>query len=268
MIRSWLAALVPELCPRCRGPTARGFCTGCVLDFARVELPCLVCGLPCPVKRCPGLCGAWHVEALVAPFVYTAPLDGQLRALKFDGARALGRALGLLLAAELARRNETADALIPVPLHRARLRERGYNQAAEIARIVAVELGIPLHVHGARRDRATAAQATLRLGERGSNVAGAFTVERGYAELRVALVDDVVTTGATINALAAAVRAAGARTVVAWAIARTPEPREQRATRASAAIEVIEKDPDEDRRTHPGIVRECAKASLGLTVPG
>jgi ComF family protein len=146
-----------------------------------------------------------------------------VQALKFHGVRALGRAFGLLLAYELERRNVSVDALIPVPLHASRLRERSYNQAAEIARVVAAELDIPLHVHGACRVRATAAQTTLDVADRNLNVAGAFVVEKDYTGRRVALIDDVITTGATVNALAAAVRLAGAAAVSAWAIARTPE---------------------------------------------
>jgi ComF family protein len=226
--------------------------------------------LPRPVAHCPKRRAAWQIDALVAPYSYSWPLDRQVQALKFDGKRALGRALGLLLTAEVRRRREAADALIPVPLHPARLRERGYNQAAEIARTVAAELGIPLHVHGIRRRKATASQSTLRLAERRANVAGAFAVQRTYAGLRVALVDDVITTGATVNALAAAVRSAGAASVVAWAIARTLEQEKQSAGDAraarSAAVEVVEQNAAEHGRADPGVVRECTKAFLGRAV--
>lgn len=269
-IRSWLASLVPELCPRCHGPTARGFCAACARDFGRVADPCLVCGLPRPVASCPRRAGGWHVDALIAPYLYSAPLDRQVQALKFGGVRALGRALGLLLAAELERRHVAADALIPVPLHRARLRTRGYNQAAEIARMLAAELEMPLHMHGIRRVRASAAQTTLELADRRANVAGAFIVERSFAGLRVALVDDVITTGATVNALAAVVRSAGASTVSAWAIARTPElARGGTHDRAacSDAVEIVENDSAKHGCAEPGVVEERPKTTLGRARP-
>jgi hypothetical protein len=110
--------------------------------------------------------GSWHVAAIVAPYCYAPPLYHELYALKFNGARALGRALGLLLAAELDARGVRADLLVPVPLHAARLRARGYNQAAEIARTVSVELDIPLRVRGIRRRNPTTAQSTLRRAQR------------------------------------------------------------------------------------------------------
>jgi ComF family protein len=194
-----------------------------------------------------------------------------VQALKFHGVRALGRAFGLLLTDELERRTASVDALIPVPLHSSRLRERGYNQAAEIARIPAARLRIPLHLRGIRRVRATAAQATLDLLDRNVNVAGAFMVEHDYTGLRVALVDDVITTGATVNALAAATRSSGAVSVSAWAIARTPELASAGGTQVRAAcsalVEIVEQNSDEHCRTEPGIVQECLKASLALAAP-
>jgi ComF family protein len=254
----WLSALLPEQCPRCRGSTVRGFCSGCARDFATIVAPCRECGLARPVGRCPKTRTAWHVEALVAPFAYAPPLYRQLHALKFSGARVLGRALGLLLAAELDRRAARADALVAVPLHPRRLRERGYNQAEEIARTLAAELGIPLFDAGLRRSRVTAAQTTLGSRARGANVAHAFTADNRYAGMQVAVVDDVITTGATVNAVAAALRAVAATSVVAWAVARTLEL--PAAIRGSSAKQVVEQNADEHGAAEPGVARESAEA--------
>lgn len=218
-----LAALVPERCPRCRGPTRRGFCLGCAADFARIAAPCPVCALPQPVARCPKNLGAWHLRGIVAPYRYAPPLYRQLLALKFRGGRAFGRAFGLLLAPDIVRAGAEVDALIAVPLHPARLRERGYNQAGEIARILSAETGIAVISRAARRARPTMAQSTLRPLERRANVAGAFEAHASCRGLRIAVVDDVVTTAATVNALAAALLSAGAASVEAFAVARTLE---------------------------------------------
>jgi ComF family protein len=260
----WMRVLFPEHCPRCRGPTARGFCTGCAQDFARIATPCGKCGLPLPVGRCPQTRNPWHIDALVAPYVYARPLYRQLHALKFNGARMLGRALGLLLAAELDRRALRADALVAVPLHAKRLRERGYNQAEEIARTLAAELDIPFSAAGIRRRKATAPQSSLGSAARGANVAHAFEADRRYEGLRLAVVDDVITTGATVNAVAAALKDVAALSVMAWAVARTPE-LPGRAGRSSAK-QVIEQHADEDRPAEPGVACEGAQAHCRIAV--
>lgn len=215
--------MIPELCPRCLGPTGRGFCDGCRGDFLRVARPCGACALPWPVAHCPRRDSSWRVARVVAPYLYAAPLSTLLQSLKFTGVRALGRAFGLLLAPEVEAAASRVDALLAVPLHPGRLRERGYNQAVEIARILARELRTPLLTAAARRRLPTRPQSTLRSGERQANLAAAFALSRDFAGASLAIVDDVVTTGATVNALAAAVHAAGARRVEAWAVARTPE---------------------------------------------
>jgi ComF family protein len=149
------------------------------------------------------------------------PLNHYVHELKYRGGRSLGRALALLLVERLAAARPAVDALVPVPLHARRLRERGYNQAVEIARTTASELQVPLLVRGVRRTHARKPQSGLTADERHANVAGAFSVTRALTGLRVAIVDDVITTGATANALATELQRAGAARVEAWAIART-----------------------------------------------
>ena len=216
-----LKRLFPEVCPACGGSTDAGFCTICTAGFPRVEHPCPRCGLTQPVLRCPRRATAWNVALVIAPLRYGVPVDHYLHALKYRGARKLGRALGLLLADRLRAQRIQIDALVAVPLHPRRLHERGYNQATEIARTVSQRLQIPLLARGIRRCRASPPQTGLDAKQRYANIATAFAISRDLSELRLAIVDDVITTGATVNALAAALAAAGAARLEAWAIART-----------------------------------------------
>lgn len=118
------------------------------------------------------------------------------------------------------------DLLIPMPLHPRRLQERGFNQAAEVARVLARQLSMPLDIHACKRVKFSAPQATLPLKQRVRNMHNAFVCERRFDGLKVALLDDVMTTGASLNALATAVKKAGAAMVECWVIART-QPQDQ-----------------------------------------
>ncbi len=117
---------------------------------------------------------------------------------------------------------EPPDLLIPVPLHRTRLRERGYNQSHEIARVLGRELGVAIDVRGCARVLATTAQTGLDERARRRNVRGAFVATGGFRQARLVIVDDVVTTGSTVNELARVLCRAGAARVDVWTVARTP----------------------------------------------
>lgn len=210
-----------ETCPSCAGPTQGDYCRACRNDCSAVPDPCSGCGLPRPVAGCPRHGASWAVDWIVAPYAYSSPLKERIHAFKFRGQRRLGRALGVLAAEALAPQRAQVDLLVAVPLHPSRLRERGYNQALELARTVAYELNLRLLLRGIRRLRSTPPQAGLKAAERARNLAHAFSVGRSVAGLRVFVVDDVITTGATVNALAIALKAAGARSVGALAVART-----------------------------------------------
>jgi ComF family protein len=218
-----LGRLFFEVCAGCAEASPAGLCGVCRAALRRVADACERCGLARPVASCPRRGRAWHVERVLAPFDYCAPLDGYVHALKYRGARRLGRTLALALVDELRDAARDVDALVPVPLHPRRLRERGFNQAAEIARTLGRALERPVLLAGIHRRGMQAAQAGRSAAERLENVATAFTVERELADARLAIVDDVVTTGATVNALAAALRGAGAARCDVWAVARTSE---------------------------------------------
>lgn len=163
------------------------------------------------------------LDAVVAPLEYRDPVNEHIQALKFAGRRQIGRALGEILveAVRAIPQGRDVDAVVAVPLHRRRFLERGYNQATEIARPVAATLSVDLYVAGIRRRRATTAQAQLSASERRSNLRRAFRVTRDLSNLNIAIIDDVITTGATVNALARELKRAGASSVQAWAVARS-----------------------------------------------
>jgi ComF family protein len=222
MVYGLMSRLFVESCPACEGPSDGGFCRICAAAFARVASPCARCGLAKPVRQCPLVSGGWHVDAVLAPFAYRPPLDHYVRALKYHGVRTLGRALALLLVPALALLRGDIDTLVAVPLHGTRRRERGYNQALEIALTLARELRLPELGRGVARRTAAATQTEQGAEERRASVAHAFHVAGNFAGRRIGIVDDVVTTGATVNALAAQLRAAGAARCVVIAVARTP----------------------------------------------
>jgi ComF family protein len=222
-LRVVLGVLFRETCPSCGGVSGAGFCSVCAADLPRTSDPCAGCGLARPVARCPRWATPWQVDAVVAPFAYAPPIDHYIQQLKYAGARSLGRAFGLTLAPAVRDACRDVDVLVPVPLHPTRLRERGYNQAIEIARPLCRALDTPLLLRGIERRHASPSQTGGSAEQRHASVTEAFRVARSLAGLRIAIVDDVITTGATVNALAAALLASGAMRCIAIAAARTPE---------------------------------------------
>lgn len=225
-LHAFRAVWIAESCPACNGPSDAGFCTECALELPRIERPCPICALPLPAAHCPRQNAEWRVSRVVAPFRYAPPLDTYLQRLKFGNGRMFGRALSLAVARTLEHAGAAAAAegavLVPVPLHRRRLLARGYNQATEIAVALARALGLDCAHGAATRRRPVVPQSRLGARARRANVAEAFAVSHSIRGRSVVIIDDVITTGATINALAAALLEAGAQDVAAWAVARTP----------------------------------------------
>ena len=161
-------------------------------------------------------------------FKYAYPVDHFIRAVKFRGDRVFARVLGELLAREHRSRGwEPPDCIVPMPLHFTRLRERGFNQALEIARFAASSLGTRVESRSLVRKIATREQSGLSLEVRRKNVRGAFEVVQALPHKRIALLDDVVTTGSTAMAAIDALQAAGAREIELWAIARVEKENSQ-----------------------------------------
>jgi ComF family protein len=198
-------------------------CPGCRHDLPTLPADrCPRCALPTPNGEVCGHCLRQppNFDRAEAVFQYAYPVDCLIHALKYRGELAAARFLGESLAQRLDGR-ASADLIIPMPLHQARIKQRGFNQAAEIARQVAEQIGLPLSSRAVTRVREGPPQTDLPLDERARNVVGAFVCEIDLTGLRVALVDDVMTSGASLNELAKVVRAAGASEVSAWVVART-----------------------------------------------
>lgn len=220
--------LAPTRCFWCAG-ISRGSpaCAGC-RDALPWNLPaCRSCAMPLASGEPASVCGNCLREAPPqycswAAFRYQAPVAQAIVELKFHGRLAGAAVVGRLMAERLARRAlPLPQLLVPMPLHRQRLRSRGYNQAQELGREIGRVLSVPLGPSAARRVRATQEQTRLDGTARRRNVRGAFTVEAAQVRGRhVALLDDVITTGATAAELARATLAAGAARVEVWAAAR------------------------------------------------
>lgn len=221
-------ALFGGACFLCRGAAAGLLCPACDADLPRLRGPlCPRCALATPAGEVCGRCLAREprYDATVAALAYRFPADVLVHALKFEGELALAPLLGGLLAeAVAAAPPERVDAVVPVPLSPRRLAERGGNQAMELARAAAGAAGARLDPGLCDRVRDTPAQVGLPHAGRAANVRGAFACPRLAAGLSIAVVDDVMTTGATLDEVARALKAAGAARVVNWVVARTPAP--------------------------------------------
>jgi ComF family protein len=214
---------LPCDCVLCGRDAAGPACAQCAAALETVQAACERCALPLPA---PGICGEClqrppAYDGAMAVFTYRFPLDRLVQRYKYAGDLAIGRWLGARLA-ERARQEERPDVLVSPPLSASRLRARGFNQALELGKVCAARLSIPCDLRGVTRSGETPAQAGLARRERLANLRGAFRCRRSFTGLRVAIVDDVLTTGATAEALARVLKEAGAASVVVWALARTP----------------------------------------------
>ena len=216
--------LLAQDCLLCQAASGRSLlCEACARELPASAAACPRCAAPGASNAECGACIAAppHFDASCAAFTYAYPVDALIQALKYDGQLALAG----LFAQALQRRIGGAggvDLIVPLPLHPARLAERGFNQAAEIAKTLSRESGIRMDAHSARRVRNTAPQTDLPWRERTANIRQAFRCERDLAGLNVAVIDDVMTTGATLNGFARTLKQSGAKRVQNWVVARTP----------------------------------------------
>jgi ComF family protein len=215
--------------PRCllcgeSGAEGRDLCRACAEALPWNDSACLRCALPLPE---PGICGAClqrppPLTETRAAFVYGFPLDRLVPRFKFHNDLAAGRLLSELMLRGVSGLPKPS-ALVPVPLHDSRLRQRGYDQAQELAKYLARALQVPLLSGALVRTRATAPQSELDAGARQRNLRRAFEVRPGAVlPDHAVLIDDVMTTGATLEAAAKRLRRAGVARVDAWVCARVP----------------------------------------------
>lgn len=226
-LESWI---FPSACVLCRQltQTTSDLCVDCKSELPWVKQACFRCGqtftgdATTPCADC--LKNEPSYDNTYALCQYRSPIDHLITAAKFNNKLVYSRLLGELIAERTAlwyEHRELPSLIIPVPLHRRRLRERGYNQALEIARPVARLLGIPLDYRSCERVKGTAAQSNLRAKERGPNLKNAFALKYPIRATHVAIIDDVVTTGHTVAELSRVLKTAGVAKVDVWCCART-----------------------------------------------
>jgi ComF family protein len=226
-----MTCIAPWRCVFCR-EAAHGMdiCADCLNDLPWLGHCCRRCAMPL-ADVAAQFCGACatcapSVDYCFAALAYEYPVDRLVTGLKYRRELAYARVLGELLAirmCEVLRANEVKPPtqLVPVPMHPGRLAGRRFNQAEQIARWLSKDSGIPLNLVMARRARNTPPQAGLTRAARLQNLSGAFQLRQSAVHHRIALVDDVITTGATVRELAKRCKQQGALEVQVWAVART-----------------------------------------------
>lgn len=227
--------LFPRACVLCEAPGST-LCAPCHADTANgVEGACRRCAIPLHAAVAERTCGRClrrppAFDRTLAAGLYTAPFDQLVRGLKYGATLAYAPLFAELVLARLqAVRHVTSlplDVVLPVPLSRERMASRGFNQSIEIGRVVARRLAVPMDTTSVLRVHDTAPQASLPFDARRRNIRGAFALidsrQHALDGLHVAVVDDVMTTGATLDELSRVLKRGGAASVVALVVARTP----------------------------------------------
>jgi ComF family protein len=227
--RIWNEALNTLYPLHCLGCNVSGanLCDACTIELPRLSTPhCARCAQP----DVGGECHWCHTrnpkfDRIIAPFIYdeTSPIYDAIIGLKFGNLRALAPELGDLLAQHLAKHPVDVDLIVPVPSHPTRLRSRGFNQAELLASELSTISELPIDSHLLIRAVNSPSQLrTTSRDQRWDNVQGDFQTRASANDLRILLVDDLVTTGATMSACATALKEAGASSVIGLAVARTP----------------------------------------------
>lgn len=218
------AAWLPQDCFLCGAESGDELlCGACGNDLPRLPaLRCPVCALPTPLGETCGAClkKPPHFDATLSCFSYDFPVDQLVQALKYRHRLAVSGYLARALLQASPMPPVRPDMLLALPLSTQRLRQRGFNQALEIARPLARKLGLPLPIEACRRVVDTAPQTSLPWQERHKNMQGAFECAVELSGKTVIVIDDVMTTGATLNEFARTLKKHGAAKVINWVVAR------------------------------------------------
>jgi len=235
MIYNWLKNnLISKQCLLCLSPTNNKhlLCAGCEKDLPENTYHCIICAIPFTTSQSNALelvCGKCqkhppNYTTSVIPHIYAAPLKQLITQLKFHGNLSYAPLLAQNFINSITRRKDKLpECIIPVPLHTQRLHERGFNQAIELARIIANQLNIPLNYSFCQREKSTPFQSGLSAKQRMQNLKNAFSITKQHSYKHVAIFDDVVTTGTTVNELARKLKQSGVEIIEVWAIARTAD---------------------------------------------
>lgn len=218
--------LLPQKCVNCAQDCPYGFCMNCRKLLPWITCACETCGTGLYE---PGICGRClssppSFDWSIIPFSYQDPIAEHIQRLKYAGRLHIADALGKVLSNRISKNaRELPDTIVAIPLHWKKICNRGFNQSTEIAKVASTILNIPLHHSLLRRTVNTKSQTGLREKERLANVSKSFCVcaHRINRMSHVAIVDDVVTSGSTVNAAARALKRAGVAKVSVWAIAKT-----------------------------------------------
>ena len=227
MVNIWsiIGQITGIACALCHQPGDR-LCSTCAQALPYNHKPCPRCALPLPEAASDAvLCADCQARAprfdkVVAPLLYQPPVDDLVASLKYHQQFHLGPVLTEILAQAVRKEGSGVQVLLPVPMPGPGLRERGFNQAAELARHLSLQLKIPWSVEYLSRVRGNRHQQSLRRNQRRRNVRGVFAC-RGKPPARVALIDDVMTTGATAEEASRILKRAGVARVEVWTVART-----------------------------------------------
>lgn len=225
MVHGWAKfnhLIYPCYCLLCRAPARdRALCEACHADLPWQQYCCQRCALPLehPATVCGGcLRKSPPFDTAIAPLRYGWPLDRLLTRFKFSHRLSHGRLLAQLLADHIPR-DDLPTAIVPVPLHPARLRQRGFNQAHELAATLGRHFKVPVLPNACVRQRETDNQSELSAIQRHHNLKNAFAV-RVKPPTHLAIADDVMTTGSTVAELAKTLKRAGAEKISVWCVAR------------------------------------------------
>ncbi len=226
--------LFPAQCAVCGGgvPGGAGICVDCHAQIPVAEEACPRCGAP---GRSGGeasarVCGACQTQPpcfdeVIAGSLYRQPVSQLIQAFKFGGKLHLAPILATLLRRQIKLEGAMPDVIAPVPLHASRMRHRGYNQSAELtrylARYLSKDLSVTCRMRLLKRIRPTLPQTKLAGKQRRKNVKNAFSLNESVKGKHVAVVDDVMTTGSTVNEIARVLKQAGASKVSVWVVARS-----------------------------------------------
>jgi len=223
-LASFFGKMLPQDCQLCAiacGP--RLLCEDCLQLLPKLGMACPVCAMPVHTGLQCGQClnTPPYFDGTISALRYAFPADRVVLGLKYGARLPFAILLGDLLIERIPPHSQKPDLLIAMPLHRRRLAERGFNQALEIAKRISEVLGHPLHTEKIDRSRDTPHQADLPAEKRRANMRGAFTSNADLSGMSIAVVDDVMTTGASLNELARVLKACGAARVENWVAART-----------------------------------------------
>ena len=230
LAQKFLSKLFPSRCILCQQTVEQGFevCPDCYQALPHNEVCCVRCALPLAEGiNNSVLCGRCiqklpDFDYAHSLFRYEDDVIGLVHRLKFGEKISYARSIGEMLLTRLLETDEMPDCLLPVSLHKSRLRQRGFNQSIEISRVLAKKLAIPIEHTAVIRQRSTVVQTGLNARQRQKNIKGAFSVVRRLDYQHVLIIDDVMTTGATVNELAKVLKKNGVERVGVLSIARAP----------------------------------------------